>query len=808
MNVEANLKSHIKLSQDSALAYDQEWNKEILQPLFLFEKSAENLNFEQVQELLVDEAYIWEFEPSLLDLVCKKIFFDRQKLRISFVIPKPKNIPDKAREILLPMIRGSNSGSVVAFFTPTTLIWLPSNLYWLFNPKVEINLLFSELGRVKSGVRIALPDGFLGNLQSFVEWTNQELKQGPLFREEFFQLNALAVRTSGSSNLEDGQQLFSWKNTPLTKLQSLEALYWSYHVENFERITRQFSAPEFLLVLSQAFNELEKRFESDAQNYPEAWSQTSESLRIFLAKEEKDNSLTYFYDNFVLNHDNAHYLYFGMDALYKTGDFGEIADLEFNNVLQLLRSLCILAASSPRLTDMGKRFPFFSPTASGLGYLELLTVCPEKPERYWIGESLGFWWLDDLLTENEYPLTSQGFVEGFKDVQLTRQESEELRETHELLFAEAAAMKEFFIPPNAFVEVGVGPFVGVKIHERENDIALKWVTQRNEFFSMSMWPEDKAFAFQSFGELKFLQEEAKKVYGAKDDVLIENALSQSNQIDKLVAAKQLLSLISATIIRDFWVVDERKDVFYVQEKATKRTAQKNQKPTSSSKKQIVYIPRRRYSKKIDLSKFQKRLKLAERTKHIVRQHFRKGQPTAAQIQLAKLMNIQLPEGHTFVKSHFRGGGEAQKVYRSISAIALAATSEEPTIEKINDFPTWFDFENEVGRIQKLMGYEVLFKAANYSGDGGIDLRVRKKTSKRIEEVLIQCKCWKGTVGPDVVRELMGTLVENQNDEVDLRGAIYTTSKFSKEATALAVKNNIQLVDGDTWAKLSNQMTYN
>ena len=229
----------------------------------------------------------------------------------------------------------------------------------------------------------------------------------------------------------------------------------------------------------------------------------------------------------------------------------------------------------------------------------------------------------------------------------------------------------------------------------------------------------------------------------------------------------------------------------------------NENKLNNKSNYITYIPRRKYINKINLSNLETKLKLSQRAKHNVKAHFRKGNPTPSQKQLAKILNINLPEGHTYVKAHYRGGEEKERIYRSISAIALASSIEKNEITKKNPTNTWFDFEHEVGRIHQLMGYEVLFKASNYKGDGGIDLRVRKKTRHNVNEILIQCKYWKKSIGPDVVRELIGTLEDNYDKNVNLTGAIYAISNFTPQATSLAIKHNIQLIDGVAWGKLSN-----
>jgi len=804
-NIEKMLASSLQASKKSKLQYDTEFAQKILEPISNFSSSNKKIGFQQAQLLVSGERYEWGVNASTIELVSKQIFIDEKKSQISFVIKSPKNIPTYARQLFFPLIRSSNHGPVAALYTPTGVILVPSDLFFMFNEGTELNFLFSKYGQIKSGVRATLPEGLLDNFQYFFEWLKKDEAEMTILREEVFKIPAIALRLENEPTAKLDGRMLAFDKRPLNKIQMLEINYQRSFMRNFERVTRQFLDHIVLDTMSKILGLLTD-VKTESQFNEKKWLATANALRLVLERKENENNQTYLFENFILKHENSGYLYFGVHELKESGEFGDVDEFELSNIVSLSRMLCILAYGNPRLSDMGKLFPFFD--GPEIKYLNLTEICPDNASCYWDVDCEGFWWLDEIVEKNEFPLTAENFVNGFAKSNITRQESEELRVTHELLFDEASALKEFLIPPNAFVELRIGPFVGVSIHERQNDIILKWQTDKNEFLTMSMWPEKRAFSFQSFGDLAFLQDESEKVYGINPMVDVHEAAGRSTAIDRLLGAKQLISLISATIIRDYWVVDDRKEVFYVRENSTVSPNKKQPITKESHQRRVIYIPRRRYSNKIDLSKYQKTLNLSERVKHVVRQHLRRGSPTAAQRQLARLLGVNLPDGFTFVKSHFRGGNETQRVYRSISAIALASSADIAPIQAKNEFPTWFDFEDEVGRVQKLMGYEVLFKAPNFSGDGGIDLRVRKKTASKIEEVLIQCKCWKNTVGPDVIREMMGSLVDNQTDEVELRGAVYTTSKFSQEATALALKNNIQLVDGEAWAKLSNQLTHN
>ena len=457
----------------------------------------------------------------------------------------------------------------------------------------------------------------------------------------------------------------------------------------------------------------------------------------------------------------------------------------FQQHLYIFENLVVLANSNLKKSKVGKYFPY----TSGNFEIEHFSI---NSSQYWSGLSSLFWHLDKFNIENEVPFHGKEFADELINIELDDYDVLELEKTSNQLLDEAIALKEFFIPPNAFVDLELGPFIGTKIIEDGNDVILNWMTKDNKFVQVAVVPNSKAHEIKNFGFEEFYAS-LKKIVG-------------TNQFSELLSKwrnfQNVLRLTSVIIIRDFWVVTKKEDVFYVQHRNTK-----NQNKSNNNNIYITYIPRRKYINKIDLNDLETKLKLSQRAKHNVKAHFRKGNPTPAQKQLAKILKIDLPEGHTYVKAHFRGGEEKERVYRSVSAIALASSIKKDGITEKNPKNTWFDFENEVYKIHKLMGYEVLFKASNYSGDGGIDLRVRKKTRNRVNEILIQCKYWKKSIGPDVVRELIGTLEDNYDENVNLTGAIYTISNFTPQATSLAIKHNIQLVDGLAWGKLSNSLTH-
>lgn len=776
-------------SENPEESFDFKLQEEVLKPLA--QNSDELIKYTKGEAIALKSAPIfeWGFKNECQKAVVSDFYFNEEKKTVSLVLKQPKVQPEKVADLFYPLIRGSEFGPIISLYLDDNYAQFPIDLEWVFNGG-HLNFIFTKFGQVTGGVGCKL---------SNPEW------------EAFYDLLTQIKEEFGDNFINDTclRFLFPFRNKikgehrdpngkPLTKLQNLEASYADGIAQKYAKICK--------VLLSEATMnscyEFKKRvgeleYKPDEENYS-----IIDNFFVHIQKLAEIRSTEDPISN-CINHYILH-SEFGLDlwlSIMRLGMLDVVGDIMRDTVGKIgwfFEELAFYAVANSSMTDSGKKYPYFR-SLGNIQYFDLSQDVSTEKNRFWMDENHQILWnLDETLIASDAPISALEICNATPDEEVLLYPIEEIRKTTNLLFEEAFALKEYHIPPKAYVQISFGPFIGCYLTEKHNDVLIKWVTADGLFFQMSMWPKSNGFQFFFFGENELWEHSRSS-----------DPLNPKKGRDKLTAIKQKLLLLGATIIRDFWVVDRREDVFYVRERSKKinnRTSVNGKNPAKYLQS-VVYIPRRKYAKRINLSNYESSLSLSERAKHIVKQHFRKAKPSAAQIQLAKILQVQIPVGHTLVKTHYRGGEEKQLIYRSISALALAANSFSEEIVKSNELPTWFDFENEVGRIQKLMGYEILFKAPNYNGDGGIDLRVRKKTSKKVEEVIIQCKCWKNTVGPDVVRELMGTLVAHGTDEVELRGAIYTTSKFSQEATALALKHNIQLVDGDTWAKLSNQLTH-
>ena len=108
------------------------------------------------------------------------------------------------------------------------------------------------------------------------------------------------------------------------------------------------------------------------------------------------------------------------------------------------------------------------------------------------------------------------------------------------------------------------------------------------------------------------------------------------------------------------------------------------------------------------------------------------------------------------------------------------------------------FERLARDLLRSSGFEAV-KVIGGSGDGGIDGTALYRFSLISFPVYFQCKRYKGTVGPRVVRDFRGAMVGRGD-----RGLIITTGSFSPDAKREATRDGatpLDLIDGDNLCEL-------
>lgn len=106
------------------------------------------------------------------------------------------------------------------------------------------------------------------------------------------------------------------------------------------------------------------------------------------------------------------------------------------------------------------------------------------------------------------------------------------------------------------------------------------------------------------------------------------------------------------------------------------------------------------------------------------------------------------------------------------------------------------FEHFVAELFERRGYHV--EVRGRAGDLGVDLALTQTDGRR---AVVQCKRYRHQVGPDVVRELFGTMVH----ERAFHGFLVTTADISDAARQWAADKPITLIDGRALAALSDDL---
>lgn len=104
-----------------------------------------------------------------------------------------------------------------------------------------------------------------------------------------------------------------------------------------------------------------------------------------------------------------------------------------------------------------------------------------------------------------------------------------------------------------------------------------------------------------------------------------------------------------------------------------------------------------------------------------------------------------------------------------------------------------DFEIFVAQLFRKKGYRVQHRGR--SGDMGVDLMITQPGGRR---AIVQCKRYRSTIGPDIVRELYGTLMHEQV----VHAFLVTTADISQSAREWAEGKPMTLIDGDTLAQIT------
>jgi hypothetical protein len=107
-----------------------------------------------------------------------------------------------------------------------------------------------------------------------------------------------------------------------------------------------------------------------------------------------------------------------------------------------------------------------------------------------------------------------------------------------------------------------------------------------------------------------------------------------------------------------------------------------------------------------------------------------------------------------------------------------------------------EFEQYVAHLFRKKGYKVSQRGR--SGDQGVDLELVGRGGKR---AIVQCKRYQRAIGPDVVRELYGTLVH----EGVAHAFLVTTAPISDAARSWARGKPMTLIDGNLLVEVAGAL---
>ena len=325
----------------------------------------------------------------------------------------------------------------------------------------------------------------------------------------------------------------------------------------------------------------------------------------------------------------------------------------------------------PELTNWGLAYPTYDNGERQMVSIQIDHAAIEK--RYGIDVLKNFW----NETPESLPIDATRYLHG-DDVRFipvddvweidSDLDSEDMEEQARFLLQEAVASKKWVMPPGAWLEVKFGPFIGAQVYEVGPEVYFVWRREDWRYFESSV---------------------GTKTLGYGCELPPEPILKGSEQI------QAACFLVMAAIVRDFWVLEERHSIFSVGKARAPRELRNRPERT------IIYLPRVRYvTKKISLGRASESLEHVTRARHFVRPFFRRANPTPQQLAIARRERISPPDGHTYVRGHYRGGGKNQAIYRSRSAIRLLYEIEEAAVEETSfgRSQDWFVFERDVARL--------------------------------------------------------------------------------------------------------------
>jgi restriction system protein len=147
----------------------------------------------------------------------------------------------------------------------------------------------------------------------------------------------------------------------------------------------------------------------------------------------------------------------------------------------------------------------------------------------------------------------------------------------------------------------------------------------------------------------------------------------------------------------------------------------------------------------------------------------------------------------------RGRGTTNRAVAAPPRAALAAPRAAPdtTLDRLQGLNP-AQFEEFARLLMEASGLYRDVRRVGGSGDGGIDLTMRDPAGALC---VVQCKRYRGAVGPEKVRDLLGVMARNQARE----GYLITTGRVSPAAQAWSGAARLHVWDGPRLVRWAEQI---
>jgi hypothetical protein len=375
------------------------------------------------------------------------------------------------------------------------------------------------------------------------------------------------------------------------------------------------------------------------------------------------------------------------------------------------------------------------------------------------------------------------------------------------LTTDAVNYREYTIPPNSTVDLKSTSYNYVEIIEERDSVVFIFRNDR-DYFTLG--------------------------FDIKNGVWVDNQVVLNSEKGPIASGqlnlhKTSVKYLAAIILHDFWVPSyKERNKAYNPDRIRPRLSKYPWGKTDLDGRTNIYLPRIKYfsteknqimmiaDENIESVKdgiFQ--MRNYGRSAHIRNLMQTKMTPNADQVLLASEYNIQVPEGHTFVRpSNSINEEKAKAEIKSknqffISRTAINSLCNISHYNKSNANIKWQKFEYDALQYCKsYLKLTPLPRKIRKRGDGGIDILCMQKLKNKVYYWAIQCKCWSTNriIGLPILRELYtaGLWMDelNEQQKKNLRYMLITTSDFSSDEEFIRSTNinNVVLINGETFAK--------